>query len=363
MKIVLFATALPETLFNEAGEEGIRLNPAAENFYLRLLATFETALECKVITFAPSFSFDPSLYQDYVFVRREKSRKETLRNVENAFEKLRSTFEPDVLICESLNLALSSGASKIFKKHNLPLVSVLTDAPENITGASFPYRFLCKRYAKKANAYLALTEGLLETFSAKKKPHFLFPGIVEPFQKKKPLVQGDYYYYGGALFEKDGTGSLVRAYLASNSNIPLYIAGHGPMEEEIKNLAAQHPSLHFMGQLIKEENIAMEQHATVLINPRWYREDLDSVSVPSKNLEYLSNGNRIASTPNSILKSMFPGDVDWLPKEASEIEKSLRERFENGFQDAPINNAKEKIQDLLGYEALGKKFLDFLLRL
>lgn len=166
MNIVLFTTALPEDLFQDTLTAGHPANPSGQNFYWRLGKTIDTFAHRKTITFSPAGKYecaDPNT----ILVRREAHRKFTIDNIVAAFAKAIADFKPDFLVATSLNLTMAKAAKILSKRHGIPLISVLTDDPKNITGARFGFRALSLRYAKGPDGYLALTKSLNEALQPK----------------------------------------------------------------------------------------------------------------------------------------------------------------------------------------------------
>ena len=362
MKILLVGTYMPQSLFDDCLKRGIRLNPAGQNFYFRLHRALKNIADVDVVSLIPSLPEKPEV-PHFTLVERVSSKINPFASasaMKKAYLRNHKNEEVDFVVYDSLNLQGAKAAKALARRFGAKLIPVLTDDPQNITGVSKTYIRLCLAFSKNGDGYFALPPKLGERFNAYQARVLLFPGIVEEKKKLPAPVEGDFFYYGGALFEKDGVGSLVRAYIASKSPVPLLLSGHGEMEAELKELSRTIPGLHFLGQISKDENAAYQQHATLVINPRWYNEELEQVSVPSKDLEYLANATKIAATPCDILERVYRNSIYWLPKTGEEIEKALTEIFQTKASFVPENHSQTKIQKEIGYESIGKGILAFL---
>ncbi|MBF0618901.1 MAG: glycosyltransferase family 4 protein [Candidatus Omnitrophica bacterium] len=94
------------------------------------------------------------------------------------------------------------------------------------------------------------------------KPNFL---VTDPGERQR---DEGYAFYGGRLSEEKGVRTLLHAWLRLKG-IPLVIAGTGPLEEELRAMAARDPSaqISFTGFLEKEEYLHKLRGARCVIIP------------------------------------------------------------------------------------------------
>lgn len=141
--------------------------------------------------------------------------------------------------------------------------------------------------------------------------------------------------------ERYGAPELMKAFASIPCEYDLLIAGHHG-----DSLVSNDSRIKLLGQVNKEDNLAYEAHASLLINPRPFDEKLDQESTPSKMIEYLSSGSPILSTPCSILKKDFEDDINWIEGKDvyHEIQEFLRSHLENGtLKGIKENRAKERL--------------------
>ena len=114
--------------------------------------------------------------------------------------------------------------------------------------------------------------------------------------------------YSGGLNERYGIIKLIQAFeKLQDESYQLIICGSGDAEGYIKKAAIRDKRIIFKGLLKREEVLALQKSATVLVNPRPNNEEYTKYSFPSKNLEYLSSGTPLISYR-----------LDGIPKEYNE---------------------------------------------
>lgn len=129
--------------------------------------------------------------------------------------------------------------------------------------------------------------------------------------------------YFGALTERSGVRTLVKAFVSTNPPGTLHICGHGELCEELKQM--RYPNVHFDGFLPKQSDcMPWAQKVDVLINlrlPYWGQEN----SAPSKVFEYGLAGRAILSTRTAGMDELLGEEGMYLDTE--NYEDSLREKL------------------------------------
>lgn len=369
MKIALLSTLIEESKFNELTTLNKAGNPSGQNFYLRLFSCLESFAEVTAFSLVPNEVVEAKDSRFHYF-HHSKGRLSMLNDAKMIARTILDANKVnhfDIILYNSLSLTLAKAASIIVKKANLKVICIATDDPSNISFAPFYYPILCRHYNNNADGYICLTDGLDRLFNKKRKTSLIQMGIVEkPIETSSP-VEKPYMYFGGALFEKDGVGDLIRAYLEVKPALDLYVAGHGPMKEELA--LKNEKGLHFLGQISKDEHLRYVQNAELVINPRRYNLLLDNVSVPSKVLEYIALSKTCLSSVSTPIKNIFGDNVNWL-EGARPNESNIKQFFKDHIDDAGNlisvnkNKAHGMIQDKCGIEAVSKRletYFNFLL--
>lgn len=131
----------------------------------------------------------------------------------------------------------------------------------------------------------------------------------------QPSFKGDYVLSVGRLSHEKGLPTFVRAMLGTN--IPVRVAGTGPMEADLRRLAADQTSIVFEGDC-QEDRLAMlyRNAAFVVVPSEWYE------NAPMSVLESFAYGKpvigaRIGGIPELIVEGVHgmliePGNVDEL---------------------------------------------------
>ena len=370
MKIIYLTSSIIPSDFAYLEEKAsIKPNPAGQNFHQRLIHALAKFNEVHVISLVPNREHimeEKSFDEDgihYTYVNPINGRiQQILFSSSNIAKHVEG--KADVVIYDSLSLSIANASKAVARKAKAVRVAICTDSPFNITGANSFYHKQVLSLSGSANGYFCLTSKLNSLFNKNNKPFLIRPGIAEQMETLPNPHPRPYFYYGGALFVKDGTEALIQAYQGSNADYDLVIAGHGAYEGEVKKASLSDPRIRYLGQISKKDNAAYEANADLLINPRLYNPSLDEVSIPSKLLEYLALGSRIVSTKSAGLQALFPDEINWM-EDGSDLLSFLRSHLDehgklNGVQE---NTAKQKVLDLLGFDAIGRAFTEFLQKL
>jgi glycosyltransferase involved in cell wall biosynthesis len=376
MKILYLTTALRDEDYNAF----LPLlhpapNPSNQNFHYRLIQALSSGKDqVEVLSMIPFSSgkehtllpdkdnFHYLNYPDNPLMAFP-SRATQLKRMGLSLTKDPATY----VLFDALNVRLAIAALRLNKKLKATSVAILTDNPNNFVKVERIHSRLIFQLAEKADACLALSQGLLKAYSFQKKPHFIFEGVVDkPSTSKGRFLKGSYLYFSGSLMERYGIKNLIEAYIKAQPSYDLVIAGHHDDSDYYTLLERSHSRIHFLGQVTREENNALEANAALLINPRPYHEKLDKESVPSKLLEYLASGAPILSTRHSTLMSLFPNDVNWLEESDSKaIEAFFRSHLDENrrFKNLVPNKAQSKVLARYSYKVIGTSIHDFLISL
>jgi hypothetical protein len=370
MRIVYLTTSLRDEDYNDVfASRGSKPNPASQNFHSRLIEALRQNDAVDVISLLPPFVANIPMNQNrYHYLASPKSRIAKLLITPYKLRQIASSLSfsegKTIVLYDSLNMTLSHASIAIAALLNAKRIAVVTDKPENITGTSKRYIKLIYRYSKDADGYLALTPSLAAAYNVEGKPSLVSPGIAAKVKNFRPAsTLGNYIYFGGALYEKYGVLDLLNAYLSASPNCKLIIAGHGPCEDNIKAALGKNNGIRYLGQISQDDNLTMEFGAALNVNPRPFSRELDLNSIPSKLIEYVLSGKPVLSTPNTIMRNLFPLDVNWLE---SSGEKALGDFFaahldaKGNLINLLLNNGREKALELFSQESVGERIHVFL---
>ncbi len=367
MRILYLTTSLRNGDYAALLKEGTPMpNPSNQNFHCRMIEALQAFDEVTVLSAIPAnlkkgaTALGAAPYH-YVWLEADPFSRVLGRKKQilAAAEGIDGNF--DLIVYDPLNRGLALAAPVIAKRRKMPSVAILTDNPANLT---YPDPFLSHAAfasVRRASACLALSEGLLAAYEAKEKPHFVTEGLVREGRSQSDLpLRAPYFYYAGTLLPRYGIEDLIKAYELSRADYDLLIAGHGAVPSQALRGNGR---IFFLGQLSENDNLAYEEGASLLINPRPFEERLDREAVPSKVLEYLASGAPVLSTWHSKLQELFPHDVNWLADSGTEAIRRFFEEHLNAqgkLTDIAQNKAAEKVRSMYGLKAQGERIHRFL---
>ena len=207
-----------------------------------------------------------------------------------------------VLICDILNISVSTGAllaSKLLRRKN---IGIVTDLPCFLTNTkSFIAKFnmFVLQYF---GSYVFLTDQMNALVNKRNVPYVIIEGQVDiKMENTKNNIENKYLsrvcMYAGALKKIYGIEYLTEAFI--KANIPdseLHIYGSGDFENQLVEICKIHNNIKYFGVVPNDIVVQEELKATILINPRPINEEYTKYSFPSKNMEYMVSGTPVLTT-------------------------------------------------------------------
>lgn len=380
MNVLIFSTAMTEVGFaSYQNEAKIKPNPSNQNFYSKLIKCISLRNNVSVVSHRP---FVKGMFKDkyleadvitdgnvkYYYTYREagklykllREQNEIVKSAHKAIEEFHSN--DFIIVTDTIHLSVLKAAKKIADEFNVKIVGMLTDNPSNLSNVLKSYARNLKRATRTLDGYLSLTDGLVQVFNGY-KPSYVFEGLVDSPEvfKKDPIY--DYYFFAGALHERYGVRTLVDAFHESNVKSKLVIAGAGPLAKYVEHLSYEDYRILYLPQLSRDKILGYERNAIVNINPRPLDQKLDNESVPSKLIEYLSNGQPVLSTKYPKLYGPFKDDVYWIEDSSFNGLKNALEEFSKVNMDEARRKAytaKMKAFEFYGLEVQSESIDHFL---
>jgi glycosyltransferase involved in cell wall biosynthesis len=141
---------------------------------------------------------------------------------------------------------------------------------------------LAGTWHNKVNIYIALTEFTRAKFIRGGLPADRI--VVKPNFIRVPTEiadeEGSYALYVGRLSEEKGIRVLLQAWEKLRPAIPLIIAGHGPMENEVTEATQRNPAIRWEGKQERAEIFRLMGKAKILIIPSiWYEGAMPTVGL------------------------------------------------------------------------------------
>ena len=381
MNIIIFTSAMIESEFATYQSSAyIKPNPSNQNFYAKLIKALSFNNNVYVVSHRPFVKgmFDDSILQrkqtsfgsvKYFYTQVETSKtyklfretKEILSCAEKVAKELKH--EKYIVIVDTLRINLLKAAKKFADKHHAKIVGMLTDNPANLSNVKARFTKLVMKNAHGLDGYLSLSNGLLKAYGVLSKPNYIFEGLVDEAIETKKQPIGNYYFFGGALYERYGVKNLIEAFIKSNIPEKLVIAGNGPLREYLFQHTEKNNRVLYLSQLPKDKIYGLEQHAIANINPRPYLRKLDEESVPSKLLEYLASGVPTISTIHSKLFDIFKDEIFWIADDSQEgIRKALEDFAKENKETLRkrATSARVKVYEVYSVKNQGERITYFL---
>lgn len=226
------------------------------------------------------------------------------------------------IICDMLDISISSGAIFAAKLAGVRSVGILTDVPGYFADGSKKKKNIFMKGLSVAiqkinigilhifDSYVFLTEYMNTLVNTKKRNYVVIEGQVDVNMSNIPndlksKSKKKVCLYAGSLKRIYGIKMLVDAFLKADiADAELHIYGNGNFEEELIEICKTTDKVKYFGAVANEIIIQEQLKAILLINPRPSHEEYTKYSFPSKNMEYMVSG-----TP--MLTTMLPG----IPKE------------------------------------------------
>lgn len=277
------------------------------------------------------------------------------------------------LIVYTMDKCFLQAVSKI-KKHfpDIKVCAVVADLPEmsSLSSKKSIFQKLFSRYFSLTtynyidciDCFVLLTAQMADYINIK-VPFCVMEGIATLSEHKTDIKKDDIkrILYTGTLHRRFGVLNLVEAFeKTNNEDFRLILCGVGDSEQEIKDAASRDSRIIFMGQVPREEALALQAQATVLINPRPNTEEFTKYSFPSKNLEYLSSGKpliayKLDGIPDEYDDYIYyinGNSIEELSKQITEICEKPEEELELFGEKARIfvttkKNSKVQVQKIL----------------
>jgi glycosyltransferase involved in cell wall biosynthesis len=241
-----------------------------------------------------------------------------------------------IIICDIFASSSSRGAIAASRLFNIRRCAIITDMIATPITTEFDIKkiwwkifFKTRRWnqrniLKRYDQFIFLTQQMNLIYNPLNKPYIVMEGSVDysftpntNIQKHEPRI----IMYAGSIEAEYGFNELVQAFMAlPNSDVELHIYGNGKFVKTLHDYQKQDSRVKYQGIVSNEQIVALEQQATLLVNPRLSHEDFVKYSFPSKTSEYMLSG-----TP--LLTTKLPG----IPKEYFDYLYTFEEETIEGF--------------------------------
>lgn len=150
------------------------------------------------------------------------------------------------------------------------------------------------RHLKRVDRFILLTGQMAGPLGVGDRPCLVMEGIYGSVAQPQPAERSRAILYSGRLNARYGLKDLLMAFAQlQDDSAELWICGNGEMEQQIRAAARRDERIRFFGFLPRQEVLALQSRASVLVNPRQNSGDYTKYSFPSKTMEYLASGNPV----------------------------------------------------------------------
>lgn len=376
--MIYLTNAVSQTMFVDYLKKWrVSPNLSNQNFHNKLIKAISTTCEVYVISVRSiNKNFEesklPQLIEDeyricWRYPKVSSSRVAKVFCLQSRINKVLPEIDSkDVVFVDTLNLSLLNAAIKIRKKYHVRIFGICTDNPNNISYTSEYYKNKLIKLGQSLDGYIVLTEAINKLYNIHSKPFIQIDGVSEEYEDNlKPLIDGDYIYFGGSLMPLYGVYNLIEAYKELNlKDIKLVLCGHHVNKEKLDKAIANNKYIVYLGPVSYEENLNLVKHSLFSINPRPINNKIDEYSIPSKTLECLSLGTLNITVENKLLKEHYNDCIIWAKssepvdlkiaiKKALDLSKEEKEKI--------TKLGKQKVMERTSLEAVGQLIHDLII--
>ena len=174
--------------------------------------------------------------------------------------------------------------------------------------------------------------------------------------KKSPRQFENQMIFAGRLSKEKGIEILLETVTHLPDNYHLLIAGSGPLEEKVRNMAAKKTNVHYLGYQSKQNVLSLIQGSDLLIQPS-LEEGMSSTL-----LEAMACGTCILASNIEGISEIIENNKNGVlvePNNSDELSNKILDLLPT--KEKRLRMAKEGIEIVKQYdwEVVGKLYLDF----
>ncbi len=264
---------------------------------------------------------------------------------------------------------------KIRKRYkNVKVYTIVPDLPDHTTSVNFNghkilkklfgfYVNISKKLNKQFDGYICFAKPQMEHLN-KEKPFVVMEGFMDTSLLDSIEASENHpnrIIYAGGLMYRYGIKELVDGFI--KADIPkaeLYIYGKGEAEEYI--MGKEESRVYYGGCLSREDVIAEEKGAFLLVNPRPTDDEYSKCSFPSKLMEYMASGTPVLTSRLGCIGEEYFDKMNFIDEVTVDgVADALKKCFENKdnlYERAKV--AAEYIKEFKNVNHQAKVIIDFI---
>lgn len=245
----------------------------------------------------------------------------------------------DGVIAYSLNPPFIAAIKALKRKEpGIKAVAIVADLPEfsGVTGNLLRriYRIASNKKIKKDlsvfDGFVLLTDQMAKKMEIQ-TPYMVMEGVagerevdIDQKQAEKTI------FYSGSMNVQYGVTILLEAFAKiEDVDMKLVLCGLGDAEDFVQQHAKKDCRIQYLGKIPHAQALALQQSATVLVNPRQNVGEFTKYSFPSKTMEYLASGVPVVAYKLDGIPDEYGAHINYVPDNSPEALARELERICN----------------------------------
>lgn len=168
--------------------------------------------------------------------------------------------------------------------------------------------------------------------------------------------------YAGGCNREYGLSLLMDAFsMMPQENARLVIFGRGNYTPQIEECAQKDSRVTYLGEIPREQLLAYQKGADLLVNPRINTGIFTRYSFPSKNMEYMSSGTPMVGHKLEGIPDEYDDYINYFAEPNAESLASCMVNLYNNYEAASVKaaEAQEYVSKTKNKNVWGQKILQF----
>ena len=275
----------------------------------------------------------------------------------SSFLKTRSIKENDIIHAHNVPAALAmknTSGKKVLSLHGIYSKQIAHLHGKIHSSISKSYEEIALKWA---DVITVISNEAYDYYSKKGFKVVCIPNAVDfnNFPKKSIKKFDNQIIYAGRLSKEKGIDVLLDAAKCLPLEYNLLIAGTGPEEKKVRNVANLKTNVHYLGHQSKQNTISLIRGSDLLVQPSL----LEGIS--STILEAMGCGTCVIASNvggnNEIIENNITG-ILIKPNSHEELLQKISDLLKNSEKRSKISNAGLKVIEKYNWKRVGQLYLD-----